>query len=135
MLGTVKTVAGVVGFLFSTLIAPVTAGGFPRSSLGASGSIFGLLAAAIVYGRKGGSTLFTRQFLQWALLLFVFGFIMSGVDNWAHGGGFIGGYGAAYLFGRNQEREGLGAYLAGGVCLLATIGAFVLQFTALLEMP
>ena len=123
------TVAGVVGFLFSTLIAPVTAGGFPRSSLGASGSIFGLLAAAIVYGRKVGSTLFTRQFLQWAVLLFVFGFIMSGVDNWAHAGGFVGGYAISYLFSKNPgSREGLGTYVAAGVCVVLTIAAFVLQF-------
>ena len=122
------TIAGITGFVLSTLM------GHPFT-LGASGSIFGLLAAAIAYGRRTGAQLFTRQFLQWAVLLFIMGFIFPGVDNWAHGGGFLGGYGAAYLFGRNQEREGLGAYLAGGICLLATIGAFVLQFIALLEMP
>ena len=103
----------------------------PRTfTLGASGSIFGLLAAAIAYGRRAGSQLFTRQFLQWAVLLFVMGFIMPGVDNWAHGGGFVGGYAAAYVFSRSSEREGLGAYLAGGLCLLATVGAFALQFIA-----
>lgn len=123
------TVAGVVGFLFSTLIGAHYIGNFPRSSLGASGSIFGLLAAAIVYGRKVGSTLFTRQFLQWAVLLFVFGFIMSGVDNWAHAGGFVGGYAVSYLFSRSPgSREGLGTYVAAGVCVVVTIAAFVLQF-------
>jgi rhomboid protease GluP len=123
------TVAGVVGFLFSTLIGAHYVGDYPRSSLGASGSIFGLLAAAIVYGRKAGSTLFTRQFLQWAGLLFVFGFIMSGVDNWAHAGGFVGGYAASYLFSRSQgSREGLGTYIAAGACVVLTIAAFLLQF-------
>ena len=33
-------------------------------TLGASGSIFGLLAAAIAYGRRAGAQLFTRQFLS-----------------------------------------------------------------------
>ena len=123
------TVAGVVGFLFSTLIGAHYVGNFPRSSLGASGSIFGLLAAAIVYGRKIGSTLFTRQFLQWAVLLFVFGFIMSGVDNWAHAGGFAGVYAVSYVFSRSPgSREGLGAYVAAGACVVLTIAAFVLQF-------
>ena len=117
------TIAGVTGFIASTLVGHAF-------TLGASGSIFGLLAAAIAYGRRAGAQLFTRQFLQWAGLLFIMGFVMPGVDNWAHGGGFIGGYAAAYVFSRSSEREGLGAYLAGGLCLLATVGAFALQFIA-----
>ena len=117
------TIAGITGFIASTLAGHAF-------TLGASGSIFGLLAAAIAYGRRAGSQLFTRQFLQWAVLLFIMGFVMPGVDNWAHGGGFVGGYAAAYVFSRSSEREGLGAYLAGGLCLLATVGAFVLQFIA-----
>ena len=117
------TIAGVTGFIASTLVGHAF-------TLGASGSIFGLLAAAIAYGRRAGAQLFTRQFLQWAGLLFVMGFVLPGVDNWAHGGGFIGGYAAAYVFSRSSEREGLGAYLAGGLCLLATVGAFALQFIA-----
>ena len=115
------TVAGITGFIASTLAGH-------ELTLGASGSIFGLLAAAIAYGRRAGAQLFTRQFLQWAGLLFIMGFVMPGVDNWAHGGGFIGGYAAAYVFSRSSEREGLGAYLVGGLCLLATVGAFALQF-------
>ncbi len=117
------TIAGITGFIASTLAGHAF-------TLGASGSIFGLLAAAIAYGRRAGSQLFTRQFLQWAVLLFIMGFIMPGVDNWAHGGGFVGGYAAAYVFSRSSEREGLGAYLIGGLCLLATVGAFALQFIA-----
>ena len=115
------TVAGITGFIASTLAGH-------ELTLGASGSIFGLLAAAIAYGRRAGAQLFTRQFLQWAGLLFIMGFVMPGVDNWAHGGGFIGGYAAAYVFSRSSEREGLGAYLIGGLCLLATVGAFLMQF-------
>ncbi len=117
------TIAGITGFIASTLAGH-------ELTLGASGSIFGLLAAAIAYGRRAGAQLFTRQFLQWAALLFIMGFVMPGVDNWAHGGGFVGGYAAAYVFSRSSEREGLGAYLAGGLCLLATVGAFALQCIA-----
>ena len=115
------TVAGITGFLLSTMMGHAF-------TLGASGSIFGLLAAAIAYGRRSGSQLFTRQLLQSAAMLFIMGFVFPGVDNWAHGGGFVGGYALAYVFSRSQEREGLGSYLAGGLCLVATIGAFVMQF-------
>ncbi|MSR84634.1 MAG: rhomboid family intramembrane serine protease [Candidatus Latescibacteria bacterium] len=115
------TVAGVTGFLLSSFSGTAF-------TLGASGSIFGLLASAIVYGRRQGSALFTRQFLQWAVILFVFGLIFPNVDNWAHLGGFIGGYATAYLFSRRLDsREGLGAYLGAGICALLTVGAFVLQ--------
>ena len=114
------TVSGAFGFLLSALMGNAY-------TLGASGSIFGLLAAAIVYGRRTGSSMFTQQFVQWAVILFIFGFIFEGVDNWAHGGGFVGGYGMAYLFSRESESEGVGAYLGAGVCLVLTLGAFLLQ--------
>ena len=32
------------------------------------------------------------QALQYAVVLFVFGLIMPGIDNYAHAGGFLGGY-------------------------------------------
>ena len=121
------TVAGVVGFIFSVL----SGSGF---TLGASGSIFGLLAAAIVYGRRVGSSLFTRQFLQWAVILFIFGLVFPGVDNWAHLGGFAGGYAMAFVFSRSTGREGLGAYFGAGLCLLLTLAAFVLQLIAMLKL-
>ena len=117
---TIFTVAGIVGFVMSTAMGHV-------ATLGASGSIFGLLAAAIVYGHRSGSSLFTRQFLQWAVILFIFGFIFPGIDNWAHLGGFIGGYGASTLFARFPGREGIGSYLGGGICLLMTVVSFALQ--------
>jgi rhomboid protease GluP len=115
------TVAGVVGFIASTMMGS-------SLTLGASGSIFGLLAAAIVYGRRVGSDMFTRQYLQWAGMVFIFGLIMPGIDNWAHGGGFVGGYATAWLFSRTpNDREGLSAYVLAGVCAVITVLAFVLQ--------
>jgi rhomboid protease GluP len=118
------TVSGVAGFIASVAMGSA-------ATLGASGSIFGLLAAAVVYGRQRGMELLTRQFLQWAVLMFVFGLIMPGIDNWAHGGGFVGGYATAWMFSRSPgEREGIGAYALAGICALATAGAFLFQFLA-----
>ena len=119
---TIFTLAGAAGFVFSVLR------GTPFT-LGASGSIFGLLAAVIVYGRQTGQTMLTRQFLQWAVLLFIMGLIPGfNIDNWAHGGGFAGGYLVSYLFTRGYgEREGIGTYVLAAACVLATIGAFALQ--------
>src|SRR5262249_12676892 len=80
------SLAGASGFLVSNL-----ASGNP--TIGASGSIFGLLGALIVYGRRHGHTMLTTQLWQYAVILFVFGFMPgTGVNNWAHGGGFAGGW-------------------------------------------
>ena len=137
------TAAGVLGFLFSVgaglmalvggdsvlvrLLLQVFGGaGF---TLGASGGVFGLMGAAIAYGRRTGSTMFTRQFVQWAGMLFLFGLFFSGVDNAAHLGGFIGGYGTAHLFARSG-REGIGTYVGAAACLLLTVFAFGRQLLA-----
>ena len=124
---TIFTVSGVTGFLLSSIMGS-------SFTLGASGSIFGLLAAAIAFGRQQGSTLFTRQFLQWAVILFIFGLIVPRVDNWAHAGGFAGGYASAYLFGKVRGREGLGASIAAAICGIVTVAAFLRQIPVALEL-
>jgi len=121
------TIAGAMGFVFSVLRgSPFT--------LGASGSIFGLLAAVIVYGRQTGQTMVSRKFLQWAVLLFIMGLLPGfNIDNWAHGGGFVGGYLVSYLFSPGRgSREGVGTYALTVACVLVTIGAFARQFLAYL---
>src|SRR5262249_61698945 len=96
----IYTVAGVSGFVLSNLV------GVPWT-LGASGAVFGLLGAMVAYGRTRGGTFglaVFRQYGQWALLIFIFGFFMAGVDNWGHAGGFIGGYVAAVVVGSGGRR-------------------------------
>jgi rhomboid protease GluP len=91
----IYTIAGIVGFTASTLAGafihlPIIGGsGF---TVGASAPIFGLLGALIYYGKRTGSGIVGDQAKSWAVMLFIFGFIMPGVDNWAHAGGFAGGY-------------------------------------------
>jgi rhomboid protease GluP len=119
----VFTVAGVCGFILSVHMEHLL-------TLGASGSIFGLLAAAIEHFRRTGARLYTRQFVQWALILFVFGLLFPGVDNWAHAGGFAGGYATAWLLGRGGDDDGLWVWAATGLCAVATVGAFGLQAAA-----
>jgi rhomboid protease GluP len=61
-------------------------------TVGASAGIFGLLGALVYYGRRSGSSMTSREALQYALMMGVFGLFMPGIDNWAHAGGFGGGY-------------------------------------------
>ena len=61
-------------------------------TVGASAGIFGLLGALVYYGRRSGSSMTRREALQYALMMGLFGLFMPGIDNWAHAGGFAGGY-------------------------------------------
>jgi membrane associated rhomboid family serine protease len=115
-------VAGVVGFLVSNFIT-----GHP--SIGASGAIFGYLAALIVYGRRVGHSALTAQVWQWAIIIFVMGFVMSSVNNWAHAGGFAGGWIASSAMRPLAERrEGRAAMVLALLLALLTVAGVVLSF-------
>jgi len=97
----IYTAAAIAGFTLSSVageflpdILFLRGGQF---TVGASAPIFGLLGALVYYGRRGGSRMVGSEALSYALMLGVFGFIMPGVDNYAHAGGFGGGYLAAML--------------------------------------
>jgi rhomboid protease GluP len=123
----IYTVASVTGFLASSL--NVLMPGFLRLMLGggqftvgASAALFGLLGALIHYSRRGGSSALGQQVWTWALALFVFGLILPGIDNWAHLGGFAGGWLLSrWLDPLRPER--IDHLIGGGVCLLASAGA------------
>jgi rhomboid protease GluP len=44
-----------------------------------------------------------RQYGHWALVLFVMGFLMPGVNNLAHGAGFLGGALAGAVLGHEER--------------------------------
>ncbi len=95
--------AGFLGFVLSTLWN-INA---PHITLGASGSLFGLLGALVAYGRKRGGSFgqaIFQQMLYYAAVLLFMGFMMPRVDNSAHIGGFIGGYLGALILGYNEHR-------------------------------
>jgi rhomboid protease GluP len=115
--------AGAIGFLLSNL-----ATGAP--SIGASGSIFGLLAALLVYSRQHSSSMMSTQVWQWAIVLFVMGFLLPGVNNWAHGGGFVGGWVAATVLGNSDtRREGNVMVLSALALILINVAGIILSFT------
>ena len=116
-------VAGAFGFLVSNVMSPAP-------SIGASGSIFGLLAALIVYGRRRGSSMMSQQLWQWAIVLFVFGFLMPGINNWAHAGGFAGGWVGAYATGFiDEQRESTSILMLALAFIAITAVGIVLSFT------
>ena len=118
----IYTAGGAVGFIASS-VAFMFLGGIPILgggvlTLGASAPIFALLGAMVHYGRQASSVV-KSQAAGYAATLFLFGLLMPGVDNWAHGGGFLGGYFASFLLNPQRRETGNHLIVAFG-CLLAT---------------
>ena len=89
----IYTVAGIAGFALSSIMGLLPIPFFGAGlTVGASASIFGFLGALVHYGRRTGSSHVGQAGLQYALFMGIMGFVLSGVDNAAHLGGFIGGY-------------------------------------------
>jgi len=119
----IYTIASITGFFLSSFLAahfpfiPFFRGaGF---TVGASAPIFGLLGALVHYGGRGGSSIVRSQALNYALVLFVFGLFVAGVDNSAHLGGFIGGY-LASMWLDPLKRERMDHFIGAAVCIVAT---------------
>src|SRR3954470_23167000 len=133
----IYVVSGVCGFLLSSLagqyLPPLPLLHGARLTVGASASIFGLLGALVHYGRQSGSSLIHGQAKQWALILFIYGLIMPGIDNFAHAGGFIGGYAASAFFNPLTRERG-DHLIAAAVLLLLTFGAIALSVLRVLRL-
>jgi rhomboid protease GluP len=130
----IYVISGVSGFFLSSaagaFIGPVPLlGGGGGITVGASASVFGLLGAMVHYGRMSGSSLIRGEALRYAIILFVMGLLLRGVDNWAHAGGFAGGYATSVFF--NPLTRERGDHLVVAVLLLvatfAAIAASLLQ--------
>lgn len=102
-------------------------------TVGASAAIFGLLGAAVYYGQRTGHRHASQAGLQYALILGVFGLLFPGVDNYAHAGGFAGGYLAARVLDPLAP-ERVDHLLIAGACLLATLLALAASVVTALPL-
>ncbi len=128
----IYTVASIVGFFMSScalvllsFVLPdiVISGlghflGVAQFTVGASAALMGLLGALVHYGRRGGSNEVARWAWGYVILFFVFGLIVPGVDNWAHLGGFLGGWAMARVLDPLKP-ERLDHLVGALVCLVA----------------
>jgi rhomboid protease GluP len=122
----IYTVAGVTGFLASSV-----AGAFlpflPRFlggagfTVGASAPIFGLIGALLHYGRRGGSSYIGQQAKGLAVTMLIFGFVLPGIDNWAHLGGLAGGWLAAKVLDPLKPERGDHVLVALGCLVLSLL--------------
>jgi rhomboid protease GluP len=118
---TIYTLGGVFGYLISYLAGV----GF---TIGASGAVCGLIGALLYYGRSRGGVYGTIVFSEvrgWVISLALFGFIMPGINNWAHGGGIVGGLILGMALGyEERNRENVFHRIVAMVCAVVTFGVF-----------
>jgi rhomboid protease GluP len=125
----IYTAGGVAGFALSSVAGayfprlPFLAGG--DFTVGASAPVFGLIGALYHYGRTTSSAV-KQMALSIMLQAAVFGVLMGGlgIDNYAHIGGFIGGYLTATAFGPMTRERGDHMIIAL-CCLVASALAIV----------
>jgi rhomboid protease GluP len=112
------TVTGATGFFVSYLA------GIPLT-IGASASVCGLIGAILYYGKSRGGLYGQAIFKQiggWALGIFIFGFLMPGINNWGHGGGIIAGALLGVLLGyKERVKERAFHKILAGACIIITI--------------
>lgn len=97
----IYTAGSIVGFAASSIagaflpaipiLPPFVYLSGSRFTVGASASIAGLLGAVFHYGRRGGSSMARSYAMSYVMMLLMIG-LMPGTDNYAHAGGFAGGY-------------------------------------------
>ncbi len=123
----IYTAGGVAGFALSSIAGAF----FPNLPLlhaagltiGASAPVFGLIGALYHYGRTGSSVV-KQMAVSIMVQALIFGLLVPGIDNYAHLGGFAGGYlTSAFLNPMTRER---GDHLiVAMVCLAATVLSIV----------
>jgi len=104
-------------------------------TVGASASIAALIGAILAYGHRTGSTTARSYASSYITMLVIYGFIFPGIDNYAHAGGFGGGYLVARLLDPMRP-ERVDHVVLGLICLglsLLSVVASVLHFVWLVR--
>jgi rhomboid protease GluP len=122
----IYTLGGVFGFVLSFLAGV-------QFTIGASAAVCSLIGAILYYGKSRGGIYgqnLYRQIGVWAVTIFVFGFIVPGINNWGHGGGMAAGALLGLLLGyQEKRRENMRHKFLGASCVVLT--AIVLSWAAL----
>jgi rhomboid protease GluP len=118
----IYTIGGIVGFTLSSLAGaylprlPFLGGG--SFTVGASAPVFGLIGALYHYGRSGSSVI-RHTAISIMVQAALFGLLVPGIDNFAHIGGFVGGY-LASAFLNPMTRERGDHVIIALICLVAS---------------
>ena len=126
----IYTAGSVAGFALSSFagayIPPLFILRGSTITVGASASISGLIGALMYYGRRSGSGIVRSEASRYVLMLVIYGFMMPGIDNYAHAGGFGGGYLAAVLLDPLTPERGDHLAIAV-ICLALSVVSIVVS--------
>lgn len=115
----IYTLGGIGGFILSYFAGV-------RFTIGASAAICALIGSLLYYGKNRGGTygaMIYREVGGWVIGLFLFGFIVQGINNWGHGGGLISGILLGMLLGYKEKKiETTFQRFFAITCGLVTIG-------------
>ena len=119
--------SGIAGFVVSYFVGI-------SFTLGASASVCGLIGAILYYGKSRGGYYgqsVYKQAMGWIVGLILFGLLVQGINNWAHGGGLLGGIGLGFILGYHERKKETMYHriLAVGLILITAIflGSALLQ--------
>ena len=116
----IYTLGGALGYVASYLAGTWL-------TIGASSAVCSLIGAALYYGKSRGGhfgQMVYREVSGWVIGLFVFGLLMPGIDNWAHGGGLVGGIVLGMLFGYSERKAETSMHkILAFACLVVVAGA------------
>ena len=117
-------------YIFSGICGSILSTAFSANnivSVGASGAIFGLLGATLYFGyhyRVYLGNVLRSQIIPIIILNLLIGFAISGIDNFAHIGGLIGGVFAAMAMGV-PEKSSKSDRANGHILLLIYLGFII----------
>jgi len=115
-------VTGTFGYLVSST--------FGHFSVGASGALLGMIGVllALTIGRQNMAMRALRtQLIYWLIYIAVMGFLMPGIDNMAHLGGFVSGFALGKLMIDRQPADAMErrrAYSLGWAAGFAVVVSF-----------
>ena len=84
-----------------------------------------MLGALLYYGKSRGGVYgraIYKQLSVWVVVLFIFGFVVRGINNWGHGGGILAGMLLGLTLGyQEKQKENIFHKSLAGVCALVTV--------------
>ena len=114
-------VTTVCGYLASLWWAPNV------PSIGASAGIMGLIGAMVAFGTRShgayGSAI-RNLYMKYIVYILIFGLILTSVDNAAHIGGVISGFGVAYVTGTPGRSQAMERVWRGVAILCGALTAY-----------
>jgi rhomboid protease GluP len=127
----IYVVTGIAGYVLSSLRG--------HFSVGGSGALLGLVGVllAITTGRRSaGMQMLRSQVIRWIIYIAVWGLIFPGIDNFAHFGGFITGFGLGKIMADRppsspEERQRANAF--GWVTAFVVLVSIAFMMKGLLQ--